>query len=149
MAQARLHQGEGDTGIHRFTPAKAEAFHQHPRHLGDIGVGIGIRRAAAHNNQQGVAQGHIATGLIDGFADACPRRLDHLQINAQFAAVVDLQAGFSAVGVQDRWNVVLGMASGKQHAGHGQHPLNALLPEFFEAIAKDGPGKFQIAMLHR
>ena len=41
------------------------------------------------------------------------------------------------------------MASGKQHAGHGQHPLNALLPEFFEAIAKDGPGKFQIAMLHR
>ena len=58
MAQARLHQGEGDARVHGFAPAKAEALHQHPRHLGHVGVGIGIGGTAPHHHQQRVAEGH-------------------------------------------------------------------------------------------
>ena len=42
MAQPRFHQGEGDTGIDRFTPAESEPLHQHPHHFGHVGVGIRI-----------------------------------------------------------------------------------------------------------
>ena len=42
MAQAWLNQREGDTGVDGFTPAKAEALHQHPGHLGHIGIGVGV-----------------------------------------------------------------------------------------------------------
>ena len=82
MAQAGFHQGEGDPGIDRFPPAKAEAFDQHARHLGDVGVGVGVRGAAAHHHQQRLAQGHIAMGLVDGFADPGPCGLNHLEVNA-------------------------------------------------------------------
>ena len=36
VAQAGLHQWEGDAGVDGFSPAEAEPLHQHPRHLGDI-----------------------------------------------------------------------------------------------------------------
>ena len=43
MPQPWLHQREGHTGIHGFAPAEAKAFHQHPRNLCHVGIGIGIR----------------------------------------------------------------------------------------------------------
>jgi len=47
MLQGGLYQREGHTGIPDFHPAKAHALPQHPCHFGDIGVGIGIRRATS------------------------------------------------------------------------------------------------------
>ena len=59
MTESRFNQWERDAGINGFTPAKAEAFHQHPRDLGHIRVGIGIRGATADHHQQRVGQGNI------------------------------------------------------------------------------------------
>ena len=42
VAQAWLHQGEGDTRVDGLPPAKAKTLHQHPGHLGHIGVGIWV-----------------------------------------------------------------------------------------------------------
>ena len=47
MLQGGLYQREGHTGIPNFHPAKAHALPQHPCHFGDIGIGIGIRRATS------------------------------------------------------------------------------------------------------
>ena len=60
VAQAGLHQWEGDAGVDGFSPAEAEPFHQHPRHLGDIRIGVRIRRSTTHHHQQGLIQRHIA-----------------------------------------------------------------------------------------
>ena len=145
MAQARFHQGEGDPGIDRFPPAKAKPFHQHPGHLGDVGIGIRIRGPPPHHHQQGVAEIGSRT---DRLANPRPRRLDHLEIDPKLPAVVDLQAGFGRIGVEHRGDVVLGMASGEQHRRHGEHMAHAPLPQGFETIAQDRPGKFQVAVFH-
>ena len=137
VAQARLHQREGHTGIHGLPPAEAEALHQHPRHLGHIGIGIRVRGATPHHHQQGVGQGHWRRacrrgrliGALQGLTDAGPRRLDHLQIDAQLTAVLNAQAGLGGVSVENGGDVVLGMAGGEQHARHRQHPLHPLLPQ--------------------
>ena len=42
MPQTRFHQRKRHPGVHRFTPAKSKPLHQHPGHLGHIGVGVGI-----------------------------------------------------------------------------------------------------------
>ena len=41
------------------------------------------------------------------------------------------------------------MARGKQHRGHGQHPLHATLSEPIEGIAKNRSGEFEIAVFNR
>ena len=154
MAQPRLHEGKGDAGIHRFSPAEAEALHQHPRHLGDVGVGVGIGGSAAHHHQQRVVQGHRLTAAacgispIQGLPDPGTGRLDHLQIHPQFAAVIHPQAGFSGPGVEHRGDVVLGVACSKEHGRHGQYVLHPLLPQGLKPIAQDRPCKFQVAVFH-
>ena len=42
MAKAWLNQRKSDTGVDGFTPTKAEALHQHPGHLGHIGIGVWV-----------------------------------------------------------------------------------------------------------
>ena len=176
MAQARLHQGKGDPGIDGFAPAKTQALHQHPGHLGHIGVGIGIGGAPAHHHQQGfvdrhggplgganlargrcgspkarVGPGHPWAGAIggdEGLANPGPGCLDHLEVNPQFPAVIDPQAGFGGIGIENGGDVVFGVASGKQHGRHGQHPLHPLGPQAVEPLAQDRPGKFQVAVGH-
>ena len=149
VAQPRLHQREGDPRIHRFTPTETEALHQHPRHLRHVGVGIRIGGAAAHHHQQGVAEGHIGGGPIEGRLDAGAGGQDHAAVDPQLAAVVDAQPRFSGVGVEHRGDVVFGVAGGEQHAGHRQHPLHPLLPQALEPIAQDRPREFQVAVFHR
>ena len=153
VAQAGLHQGEGDPGVHGLPPAEAEALHQHPGHLGHIGVGIGIGRSPSHHHQQGVVQRHrwpAAGGrLRQGLLQAAGGRLDHLAVDPQFAAVVDPQSALGAVGVQHGGDVVLGVASGEQHRRHRQHMLHSACPQGVEAVAQDRPCKFQVAVLHR
>ena len=91
MAQARFHQGEGHPGIHGLAPAKAEALHQHARHLRHVGVGIRIGGAPPHHHQQGVAEGNGPAGRrgVQRLLDAGPGGLDHLQIHAKLAAVIN------------------------------------------------------------
>ena len=160
MAQAGFHQGEGDTGIHRFTPTKAKPFHQHPRHLGDIGIGIGIGGPPSHHHQQGVAEGWALAFLertrcpalgrpIEGFTDAGTGRLDHLEIHAELTAVVDLEPGLGGIGVEHRGDVVFGVARGKQHRRHGQHMAHAPAAEGLQAIPQDRFGEFEVAVFHR
>ena len=145
MAQAWLHQGKGDPGIDRFAPTKAKAFHQHPGHLGDVGIGIRIGGPSPHYHQQGVAEIGSST---DRLPNPRPGRLDHLEVDPKLPAVVDLEAGFGGIGVEHRGDVVLGVASGKQHRRHRQHMADTPLPQGLEPIAQDRPGKFQIAVFH-
>ena len=163
MAQARLHQGEGDPGIDGFAPAKPQALHQHPGHLGHIGIGIGIGGAPAHNHQQGFVERHGdpkarvgpgppwagAIGGGEGLANPGRRRLDHLEVDPQLPAVIDAQAGFGRIGIENGGDVVFGVAGGEQHGGHGQHPLHPLGAQVLKPLAQDRPGKFQVAVGHR
>ena len=148
MAKAGLHQGKGDPGVHRFAPTETKTLHQHPGHLGDVGVGIGIRRTTAHHHQQGVVKWHLR-GTIKSLTNAGRRRLDHVAINAELPAVIDAEAGFGAVGLQNRRNVVFGMAGCEQHRRHRKHVLNPLGSQAIEAIAKNRSGKFQVSVGHR
>ena len=83
-----------------------------------------------------------------GLANPRPGRLDHLEVYAQFPAVINAQAGFGRIGIENGGDVVFGVAGGKQHGGHGQHPLHALGPQAVEPLAQDRPGKFQVAVGH-
>ena len=151
MPKARLHQREGHAGIQGFAPAEAEALHQHPRHLGNVGVGVRVGRAATHHHQQGLAEGHRRRGIcgIQGLADARPGRLDHLEIDAELAAVIDAQAGFSRIGVEHRRDVVFGMTRGEQHPGYRQHPPHPLGPQALQAVAQDRSRELQVAVFDR
>ncbi len=157
MAQTGLHQGEGDAGVKGLSPAEAQALHQHARHLGDVGIGVGIGGSPTHHHQQGVVQGHgrpaggpvIPIGLRQGFADPRAGGLNHLQIHAELAAVLHLQAGLAGIGIEHGGDVVLGMPGGKQHRRHRQDVTDPPLPQRLQAITQDRPGEFQIAVLHR
>ena len=148
MAQPRFHQGKGDTGIDRLTPAESEPLHQHPHHLGHVGVGIRIGRAPTDHHQQGVGHRHLR-GLGQGLTDAGSCRRDHQPVNPQFPAVINGQSRFSAVGVEHRRNVVLGMPGREKHGGNGQHFLHALRSQVLETITQDGLGEFKESVFHR
>ena len=151
MAQAGLHQGEGHTGIDGLAPAEAKPLDEHPRHLGDVGVGIGVGGAPAHHHQQGLGQGHLGLGVrpIEGFADPGAGGLDHLEVDPQLAAVINAQAGLGGVTIENRGDVVFGVARGKEHPGHRQNPLDPLGAQAVEAVPQDRAGKFQIAVFDR
>ena len=151
VAQAGLHQREGDPRVDGLAPAKAKALHQHPRHLGDVGVGIGVRGPAADHHQQGLRQGHLGLGVgpIEGFADPGAGGLDHLEIHPQLPAVINAQAGLSRVAIQNRGDVVLGVPRGKEHSGDGQDALDPLGPQAVEPVPQDRAGKFQVAVFDR
>ena len=148
MAQPRLHQREGHPRIHGFAPAETEALHQHPRHLGHIGVGIRVGGAAPHHHQQGVAQGYSGGSPIQRRLDAGAGGQDHAAVDPQLAAVINAQPRLSRIGVEHRGDVVLGVAGGEQHARHRQHPFHPLLPQALQAVAQDRARKFQIAVFH-
>ncbi len=156
LAQAWFHQRERDPGIERLPPAEAEALHQHPRHLGHIGVGIRIRRSATDHHQQGVVQGYrllasLAESGIGSFqrgADAGASRLNHLEVHPQLPAVIDAQACLGRIGVEHRGNVVLGMAGSEQHRRHRQHLAHPLSPQGLQPIAQDRSGEFEIAVFN-
>ena len=57
----------------------------------------------------------------NGLGDTVAGGAQHLEIDAEFAAVGDLELRmFRRVGVEHRRDVVLGVAGGEQHAGDGE-----------------------------
>ena len=92
------------------------------------------------------------TGLAGGgerLADAGGGGLDHAALDAELAAIVDGDAALGGIAVEHRGDVVLGMAGGEEHAGDGQDAGDAAGHQGIEAVADDGRGKFQIAVLER
>ena len=156
VAQAGLHQGKGDAGIHGFTPSEAKAFHQQPCHLGHVAVGVGIGGTPAHHHQQGLIDRDglpalrpvLVLRLIQAGTDAGPSGLDHATVHAELAAVVDAQTRFRGVGVQHRGDVVLGVPRREQHRRDRQHVAHPAPAQAIEAIAQDRPGKLQVAVFH-
>ena len=129
--------------------AEAEALHQHPGDLGHVRVGIGVGGSTTDHHQQGVGEGDIVRGLIEAFLNPGSDGRHHQAIDAQFPPVVDRQAGFRCVGVENGGDVVLGMPRGEKHGWNGQHPGDSLLPKRLKAIPKDGTGKFEITVFDR
>ena len=147
MAETRLHQREGDAGVNGLPPSEPETLHEHPCHLGDIGIGIGIGGAPSDHHQQGVMEGHLRSSG-QRLTDPGRRRADHVAVNAELTPVVDAQSRLSAVGPENRGDVVLGMAGGKQHRRNGQNMVHTLGTEGVERIPENRPGEFEIAMGH-
>ncbi len=90
VLQPRFHQRKGHAGIDRLAPAETEAFPQHARDLGHVGVGVRVRRAAPDRDQHGLVPRDMSVVCIR--ASQCPldpfaRGADHLQVDAQLAAV--------------------------------------------------------------
>ena len=89
MPQPRFHQREGDSGIHGFSPAEAEAFHQHSGDLGHIGIGIWIGGAPTDHHQHGFAQGHLFRGLVQAFLNPRAGGSHHQAIDSKLPPVID------------------------------------------------------------
>ena len=56
MLKRRVNKGKGDPGVSGLSPAEAEAFPENAGNFRDIGIGIGIGGAAAHDDKQGFMQ---------------------------------------------------------------------------------------------
>src|SRR6185436_3490811 len=59
MLEPGADEREGDDGIAHLGPAKAHAFPQHARDLGDVGVGVGVGGAAPDYHQQRLGARHL------------------------------------------------------------------------------------------
>ena len=152
MFERRLDQREGDARIGRLAPAEAHAFPQHPHDLGDVGIGVGIGRPAPDDQEQRVVKRFtfLPAGREQRLAHAVAGGADHLQIDAELAAIFDRQAlVLRLVGVEHRRYVVLGVACGKQHARHGEDLVDAVRPEPVEPVREHRIGEFQIAVADR
>ena len=133
LFQGGHHQWERDTTVSGHTPTKTFAFPQHPHDLCDIAIGIGVRRAATHNDKKRVMGAYLAMLRIcrrHGFINALASSTHHFVIDAQFSAILNFQARvFRRIGVQDAWNVIFGMARSKQHTGNRDNLINAFIPQ--------------------
>ncbi len=104
MLQRGRDQRKGHPGVGRLAPAEAHPLPQHPRDLGDIAVGIRVGGAAPDNDQHGLVHRQFAMlgiGCGHGLRHPLARRLQHLQIDRQFTAIVDMAVVLRGVGVQD------------------------------------------------
>ena len=146
-----LDERKGHTGIGGFAPAETKAFAEHARNLGHIGIGVRVRGTTSDSHQHGLVQWNLALLGIrsrDGLHYAIPGGADHLEINAQFPAIHDIDPGIlGRIGVQDRGNVILGVPGGKQHAGDRVNAFHASGDQLVEPVANDGGSEFQKAVL--
>ena len=148
VLQARLDQGEGDPGIGGLAPAETHALPEHAHHLGDIGVGVGVRGAAPDHDQHGLVQRHLALRLVQRLPDARAGRAQQLAVDRQLASVVDLHLGvLGLVGAEHRGDVVLRVPGGEEHARHGEHLVVPALAQAVEAVADDRGRELQEAAL--
>ena len=147
MLQRRLDERKGDAGIRGFAPAEAHPLPQHAHDLDDIGVGVGIGRSAADDDQQRIVTADPIAGRRQRLAHPVAGRVQHLQVDAEFPAVVDRQAMARLIGVQNGRDVVLGMAGGEQYPRHRQHLPDTGCAKPLEAVGDDRPGELQIAVL--
>lgn len=153
MGQARLYQREGHARIAGLAPAEAHAFPEHAHDLGGVGIGVRIGRAATDNHQQRLVfidEAERFVRLVDSRLDAVAGSADHLQIDAELAAVIDDEIlVLRLVGVEHRGNVVLGVAGGKQHARHGKDTRDPLFAQAVEAGRNHRIAEFEIAIFDR
>ena len=149
MFKPRFDQGKGNAGIHGLRPAKAQPFPQHAGYLGNIGIGVRIGRAATNNHQQRLFSRDRSSSRIQGFHNATAGGIDHLWIDAKFAAIQDFNAVIlGLIGIQYRGNVVFGMAGGEQHARDGKDTLVAACAQRIQPGTNNRRGKFQKAVIN-
>ena len=153
--QGRGDEGKGHAGIGRFRPAEPHAFPQHAGHLGHVGIGVRVRSAPAHHQQQGFVTRNVSPirrrrSLLFRLRDPVGSGTDQLVVDPQFAPVDYFKTGMACrIGIENAWNVVLGMAGGKQHAGKRMDPLHPGFAQAVQPLMQNRVGKFQIAILHR
>ncbi len=147
--EQRIDARVGEPAVADLGPAEAHALPQHPRDLGDVAVGVGVRGAAPDHREQRLGARHRGGRLVDRFSDPVARRGEQLGVDAEVAAEVDLQAMQGGVGVQHRGHVVLDVAGGEQHARHREHVAHALRPQAVEAVVQDRPRELEEAALDR
>ena len=148
--QTRLDKGKGNARIDGFAPTEAEPFPQQAHNLRDIPVRVGVRRATADNDKQGLFAGNVIRRAVKRFLDACAGGPDHLWIDPELLAEVDGHAVIlRGVGIQNRRDVVLHVTCSKQHARYGKHPRDALIAQFVEPVANDRRRELEIAILDR
>ena len=150
VLERRRDQREGDARIGDLAPAEAHAFPQHAHDLGDIGIGIRIGRAASDHHEQRLVVGAHGGGGSQPLGDPVAGGPQHLQIDAQFAPIGDLEAVVCrCVGVENRGDVVLGVPGRKQHARHRQHVLHPLHAQSVEPVMDHRIGEFEVAVFDR
>ena len=150
MGQTGLDKRKGDAGIARLAPAKAHAFPEHAGDLGHVGIGIGVRGAAADHDKAGLVQRHgpeFGIGAVHGLLHAGTGGGDHLGIDAKLSAIADLDPMARGIGVEHGGNVVLGVHRGKEHARHGQDAGAALFAQPVEPVPDHRIGEFEIAVV--
>ena len=67
----------------------------------------------------------IALSAIERFLDPVGSGANHLGVDAELLAVINLESVFGRISIEDGGNVVLGVTGGEEHAGDGQHLVNA------------------------
>ena len=150
VLEAWLDKREGHAGIADFAPTEAHAFLQHAGDLGDVAVGIGVGCAAPDDHEAGFVQADgavLCVGAVNGLLNAGTGGCDHLGVDAEFAAIGDLQAVFGGVGVEHGGDVVFGVHRGKEHARNGEDALAARFAQAVETIADHWIGEFEIAVV--
>ncbi len=91
--------------------------------LRHVAIGVRVASAAPDHHQAGLVQRHLAgigIGAVHRVPHPRPGGGDHLRVDAQFAAITDLDPVLRGIGVQHGGNVVLGVHRGEQHARHRQ-----------------------------
>ena len=135
-----------DAAEARLGPAEAHPLPQHARDLGYVGVGVGVACAPAdHHQERLVPLDAVRSGPLGGF-DAVARSPQELRVDGQIAAVVDGDIrilGGEAVELPGQ--VVLDVAGGEKHAGHGQDASGSAVLEPLQPLADDRAGELQIA----
>ena len=149
VAQSGLHEREGHSRIHRLPPAESETLDKHPRHLGHVGVGIGIGGPPSDNHQKRFRERYVIALTLDRLSDPGSRCRHHQAIDTELSPVIDRKAGFRRVGVEHRRDVVLGMPCREEHRRDRQDAGDPLLPQRLKPVAQDRPGEFEIAVRDR
>ena len=97
-------------------------------------------------------QRHFAqflVGRVERRLNPFTRSADHLQVDAEFAPVIDHHAGvLCLVGIEHGGNVVLCVTGSKQHAWHRQHAGDAVGTKPVEPFGNHRVAEFQIAIFH-
>ena len=94
-------------------------------------------------------QAHIVASLIERCLNAVTSGAHHFGVNAQFFAIFNIEIVGGGIGVEHRWNIILGVACGKEHAGHSENTGDIFSLQRIQASADDGRGKFEIAKFNR